>query len=304
MNSGEDSDMDRNLIHCKFVRMTIQEASRLAVSRLSDIYDEREASAIAGLIMDRLTGISKSQRLLLKAVDLEMDQQNLFGRYLNELMDARPVQYVLGEAWFGGLVFYVNEKVLIPRPETEELAAWILEDSKSRIAGTIVLDIGTGSGCIPIYLSSVRKDFRMFAGDVSEDALEIAKLNNDTHGTRVEFFRMDILGVNQVYPFASPDIIVSNPPYIPEGQRETLERHVHLFEPSLALFAPDADPIIFYKAIGNYALQHLNAGGAVFLEIHHDFAREVLNWYEKQGFSVELKKDFSGNNRMIKACRY
>ena len=163
------------------------------------------------------------------------------------------------------------------------------------------MDIGTGSGCIPVYLKRKRPDFRLLALDISEEALEIAKKNSRAHLAEVEFFLCDIVDKSNWDQLPLTDLIISNPPYIPEKLKPSLDKHVRDFEPALALFAPDADPILFYKIIGEIALLKLKPEGAVFLEIHHDHSVEIMEWYKTKGFEVILKKDLSGNNRMIKA---
>jgi release factor glutamine methyltransferase len=299
MVTGEG--MDCNLIHCKFACMTIEAANRLIIASLTEIYDEREAASISSLVMERLTGMPKSKRVLHKTDEFTIKQQESFQYYLAELTRHRPVQYVLGEAWFGTLPFYVDENVLIPRPETEELAAWLLKENAGRGPGVSVLDIGTGSGCIPVYIKKKRLDFQVMSMDISEAALEIAKKNSGMHHAEIDFILCDILDRNQWKNIPSPDLIISNPPYIPEKQKAILKKHVKDFEPALALFVPDRDPIRFYKIIGEFAIQKLKPGGAVFLEIHHDFAKDIMEWYGNSGFSLVLKKDISGNNRMITA---
>lgn len=283
--------------------MTIEEASRILISSLTEQYDEREASSISSLVMERLTGMPKSLRVQHKTDVFITRQVELFQFYLEELLKHRPVQYVLGEAWFGPFAFFVDENVLIPRPETEELVDWLLKDNLTRSQNLSILDIGTGSGCIPVYIKKKRKDFHVLALDISEAALEIAKKNSEVLGTEIEFILCDIRDPVQQEKLPFLDMIISNPPYIPEKHKKTLEKQVRDFEPSLALFVPDEDPILFYKVIGDFAIQKLKPGGFVFLEIHHDFAKDIVGWYKEKGFSLELKKDFSGNNRMIKAWR-
>jgi release factor glutamine methyltransferase len=253
--------------------------------------------------MECITGMPKGLRLLHKTELIPQIQQVLFQQYLADLMGNRPVQYVLGEAWFGALPFYVDENVLIPRPETEELVDWLLQDSSTRAPGLSLLDIGTGSGCIPVYIHTKRKDLLLMALDISETALHIAKKNSALHKATIEFLTCDIRDPASWVKIPELDLIISNPPYIPEKQKGILEKQVKDFEPSLALFVPDEDPIIFYKIIGDLAKLKLKPGGAIFLEIHHDYANDIVDWYEKNGFTLELKKDFSGNNRMIKAWR-
>jgi release factor glutamine methyltransferase len=293
--------MDCNLIHCKFASMTIEDANRLLISTLTELFDEREASSISSLVMERLTGMPKSLRILNKTGSFSLNQEELFQYYLSELMKFRPVQYVMGEAWFGPFPFFVDENVLIPRPETEELTEWLIQDTTLKESGTSVLDIGTGSGCIAVYIKKKRKDFKVAGLDISSAALEIARKNSQLNEADVDFILCDIMDTKQWSSLTSTDIIISNPPYIPLKQKEFLDKHVRDSEPSLALFAPDEDPILFYKIIGDIAKQKLLPGGVIFLEIHHDFSKEIMDWYEKNGFSLELKKDFSGKNRMIKA---
>jgi len=283
--------------------MTIDSANRLLIASLTGIYDEREAASISSMVMEHLTGMSKSERLLHKQDFLLSKQEELFNQWLQDLLKQRPVQYVLHEAWFGGLLFYVDERVLIPRPETEELTDWLIKDKVSSPKGLAVLDIGTGSGCIPVYIKRKRPDFHVLALDISEAALEIAIKNSKFHHAEVEFILCDIRDNVQWDRLPFVDIMVSNPPYIPEKLKSSLDIHVRDFEPSIALFAPDADPILFYKIIAEIASLKLRPGGSLFLEIHHDHAKEIMSWFGAKGFELILRKDFSGNNRMIKAWR-
>jgi release factor glutamine methyltransferase len=284
--------------------MTIDSANRLLIASLCGMYDDRESAAISSLVMEHLVSMSKSERLLHKSDALTASQQDLFNQYMNDLLKQRPVQYVLHEAWFGGLPFFVDERVLIPRPETEELVDWLILDEKIDKPGFTVLDIGTGSGCIPVCIKRKRQVWTVFALDISEGALEIAKKNSDLHKADIEFILCDIRDRTQWNRLPLSDLIVSNPPYIPEKLKSSLDKHVRDFEPSLALFAPDSDPILFYKIVAELALLKLKSGGVVFLEIHHDHSKDIFEWYKSKGFELELKKDFSGNNRMIKAWRH
>lgn len=287
--------------------MTIEAANRLLIASLDGLYDDRETAAICSLVMERLTGMPKGMRLTHKEDILNAGTEELYRQYLSELLGSRPVQYVLGEAWFGNLPFYVDENVLIPRPETEELVQWLLSDNPA-VAGktdsgmpVTVLDIGTGSGCIAVYIKKKRADFELRALDVSEAALDIAKKNAQIHGVDISYTLCDIRNNKQWEKIPEIDLIISNPPYIPEKQKQVLDKHVRDFEPEIALFVPDGDPILFYHLIADIAKEKLKPAGKLYLEIHHDFAGEIRNWYDRNGFSVELKKDFSGNNRMIKA---
>ncbi len=283
--------------------MTIEEANRLIISSLTGPYEEREAASISSLVMERLTGIPKSLRLLNKKNTFTTKQQELFQQWLAELLEQRPVQYVLGEAWFGPFAFYVDEHVLIPRPETEELVDWLLKDNDNGGKVRSVLDIGTGSGCIPVYIKKKRKYFNVMGLDISEEVLKIARRNSLVNDAEIGFFLCDIRDPLQREKLPDADLIISNPPYIPEKQKALLDKHVRDFEPALALFVPDEDPILFYKIIGDFAIQKMQPGGRLYMEIHHDYAKNIVEWYHEKGFSLELKKDFSGNNRMIKAWR-
>jgi release factor glutamine methyltransferase len=278
--------------------MTIESANRLLITSLTGIYDEREASAISSMVMEHLTKKSKGERLLHKQDILGAEQEDLFNKWFPDLLNQKPVQYVLQEAWFGGLPFYVDEQVLIPRPETEELVEWLLQDATGPALTT--LDIGTGSGCIPVLIKKKRPDFRLLALDISQAALDITRKNCLLHHTTVECILCDILDKTQWDLLPLTDLIISNPPYIPEKLKPSLDKHVRDFEPAIALFAPDTDPILFYKIIGEMARMKLKPGGAIFLEIHHDHAKEIMDWYQARGYTITLKKDFSGNNRMIK----
>ncbi|MDP4252240.1 MAG: peptide chain release factor N(5)-glutamine methyltransferase [Bacteroidota bacterium] len=281
--------------------MTIDEANRQLISQLGTLYDEREAAAITSMVMEKLTGMDRSLRLMHKTEALAETGLVLFQQYIGELMQHRPVQYVLGEAWFAGLKFYVNEQVLVPRPETEELVDWILADTPAPGPDFKALDIGTGSGCIPVSIGKKLPGIQMMACDISPDALQIAAKNGLDNQVTVNFFLCDIRDQASRELIPALNLIVSNPPYIPEKQRVLLDNHVKNFEPALALFVPDADPLIFYKLIGQFAQKKLLPDGKLFLEIHHDFAKEIVSWYQQNGFSVELRKDLSGKNRMIRA---
>lgn len=283
--------------------MTIEEANRWMIASLTELYDEREATSISSLVMEELTQMPKYQRVSHRKDPMTKAQENRYHQFHSQLMGHRPVQYVLGKAWFGSTAFCVNENVLIPRPETEELVDWLLQEYQFTGVEKTVLDIGTGSGCIPVTIKKKRPDFIVYALDISKEALEIAATNARLNETKITFNLCDIRDNLQWNIIPSVDIIISNPPYIPEKQKQVLEKHIRDFEPSVALFVPDADPIIFYKLIGNFALQKLTPGGRLFLEIHHDFAKAITDWYEKNGFLLELRKDFFGNNRMIKAWR-
>jgi release factor glutamine methyltransferase len=285
-----------------FAAMTMDEANRQLIASLSALYDEREAAAITSLVMEKLSGMSKSLRVLHKRDILPAGQEKLFRQYLEGLLQHRPVQYVLEEAWFAGLRFYVNEQVLIPRPETEELLNWVLETLPAALPPDFsLLDIGTGSGCIPVAIGKKRSDVRLLACDISQAALDIAQKNSRDNSVAVHFFQCDIRDSDSWEGIPPVNCIVSNPPYIPEKQKAQLDPHVRLYEPGLALFVPDQDPLLFYKLIGRFAKRKLLPAGKIFLELHHDFSGAVLDWYRGNGFRTRLRKDLPGKNRMLLA---
>ncbi|RYF87595.1 MAG: peptide chain release factor N(5)-glutamine methyltransferase, partial [Chitinophagaceae bacterium] len=246
--------------------MNLQQAQAYLINHLSRVYDSREAATMADWILVKLTGHTKVDRLIKKEELLTESQLTSLHGYVEELVAHRPVQYVLEESFFMGLEFYVDENVLVPRPETEELVDWILKDLKGREAK--VMDIGTGSGCIPVTLKSKNKSLEIIATDISNEALYVAKKNADTHRTKIRFVQHDILdrlGWDDVGMF---DVIVSNPPYIPEEDKLTMNDNVLKYEPHHALFTGGDDPFVFYKEIAAFAAKHLNKGGALYFEIH------------------------------------
>jgi release factor glutamine methyltransferase len=280
--------------------MNLQEANNFLKKELTGIYETREAATISDWVMEKLTGLTRINRLVYNDRPLsELQEKKLFG-YAGDLRRHRPVQYVLEEAHFYGLSFYVNENVLIPRPETEELVQWILEDTSRQ--SNSVLDIGTGSGCIAIALKSKNPDLVVAACDISEGAISVASKNAATNLVEVKFFSCDILEKNQSVTLGSYDIIVSNPPYIPESGKLTMMPNVLDYEPHTALFTSGKDPFIFYRAIGMAGKTNLAEGGRLYFEIHEEGAGEVTAVLEQQGYkNIILKNDLFSRPRMIRA---
>jgi release factor glutamine methyltransferase len=288
--------------HCKFAAMTIETAGRELMVSLETIYDRREAAAIANLVMEKLTGQPRSVRVLRGTEPLENEMKQLFNRFRNELLNHRPVQYVLNEAWFCGLKFFVNESVLIPRPETEELVSWVQEEIGYPEGGSL-LDIGTGSGCIAIALKRRIPALMVSACDISPAALEIASLNAMSNQTDISFCVLDILSPEVADQIPEMQYIVSNPPYIPFGDRGSLSPHVERYEPAEALFVPDGDPLLFYRAIAMAGNRKLMPGGKIFFEIHEDYAAPLSTFLSSDRFNVEIRKDILGKSRMAKLER-
>ena len=291
--------------------MTMHEAQQQLQTTLYQLYDNREATTIADWVMEHVTGLRKIDRIMHKQSPLSPDRLTLLQEYTRELLTHKPVQYVLHEAWFCGMPFYVDENVLIPRPETEELVEWVVGETGNRQSaignqrskvGTIsILDIGTGSGCIPISLKKKMPHVETYACDVSEGALAVAQKNAATQQTVVHFLSADFLDDTTWSTLPAVDIIVSNPPYIPHHNQNSMLQNVLAYEPHLALFVPNEDPLLFYHAIARFAQQKLLPGSCIFVEIHEDLGEQTKALFESKGFAAEVKKDFQGKDRMVKA---
>ena len=259
---------------------------------LTRLYDAREAKAIARLVMEDRFGLTMADVLCGKTGD-----DAVLRHIQQRLLQGEPVQYVLGVAEFGGRQFRVAPGVLIPRPETLELCQWVEEER-----GITILDIGTGSGCIACTLAAELPEAQVTAWDISEAALSVARENAKRTNVHVSFEQVDALNI----PPTSDkwDIIVSNPPYVCEQERAAMERHVLDYEPSLALFVPDDDPLLFYRAIADYARQSLTAGGSLFFEINPLYAEQLKSLLSAMSYHhIEVRDDLYGKPRMIKAQR-
>ncbi len=283
-------------------------------------YGDREAGIIADWVMERLTGQSKLNRLLRKTEQLEPSELAVYERNRDELLAGRPVQYVLGESWFGGRKFFVDERVLIPRPETEELVEWMISDASAarptpadqvltpqptrpeHAAAASILDVGTGSGCIAITLSRRLPGIAVYACDVSEGALAVADRNTEELDAAVGLMRTDFLDRTQWDGLPPVRWLVSNPPYIPLKEQASMASHVVDAEPALALFVPDDDALVFYRALGEFAGQRMGPGAVLFAEVHEGLGDEVRELLLELGAGeVILRKDLQGKDRMIKA---
>lgn len=222
----------------------------------------------------------------------------------DRLMAGEPVQYVLGEADFFGLKFKVNPAVLIPRPETEELVEWAIDWLKVRKGQPLrVLDIGTGSGCIIVTIAKKCPWAKCSALDVSAEALQIAGENAARQGVEVQFLQADFLDTRSWDALQEFDLILSNPPYIPASERSSLDERVRAFEPEMALFVPSGDPLLFYRAIGEFGKRKLAPGGAMIVECHSDWAGETQQLWQRQGWGrVALRNDLSGRPRLLFAA--
>lgn len=282
--------------------LSYQQAFYSLCKQLGKIYSDTEAAAIAHEIMEFVTGKGRLQRLVEKDNHLDERQQSLYDNAIVRLLNGEPLQYITGVQWFFGKPFQVNTSVLIPRPETEELVQWVIDEWQDKNDLTI-LDIGTGSGCIPISLKLKLPAASIAAIDVSKSALTVALQNAQQHQAEIFFLEMDFLKEDQWEKLGQFDIIASNPPYIPEQELDTLERNVRDFEPEIALFVPDTDALLFYRHIARFAKEHLSPDGAVYCELHRDYAQATQAMFEAMSYKTTLRKDMHGNDRMLRAER-
>ena len=281
--------------------MTIHEA-RLSMSNgLKAIYPEGEAGSIADWVVEYITGAKKTDRITYKDQKLDPKQEQQFAQSLQRLLSNEPVQYILNEAWFCGLKFYVDKNVLVPRPETEELVEWIITHCKFPVDELRILDIGTGSGCIPVTLKRRIRKAEVWSCDASGAALGVARRNAESLGAELRLIELDFLNKQARDNLPAFDIIVSNPPYIPVNEKETMRENVVKYEPGEALFVPDNDPLVFYKAIAEFGSTHLTPKGSIYTEIHESLGGKTIAIFEAAGYIPELKKDMQGKDRMIRS---
>ena len=281
--------------------MTIQEAKRNIIHQLKTIYEESEAENISDLVIEHLTGTKRTDRIINKEKLISGKQESQLNKYMDRLLQHEPVQYVLNEAWFNGLKFYVDKNVLIPRPETEELVEWIISDCKFPIETLSVLDIGSGSGCIPLALKKRLGKADVWSCDVSPEALRVANQNATVLGVNVKFIELDFLREEQRENLPSFDIVVSNPPYIPEKDKENMSLNVIDHEPATALFVPDDNALIFYKGIADFGKKHLTKNGIIYMEMNESFGKKISSMFQSEGYKTVIKNDMQGKERMIKA---
>lgn len=264
-------------------------------AKLAPLYAKTEANSITQLCFEQVLGFSRTDMHTKKQETLSESQLLQLHFVLKQLTTGKPVQYVLGLAHFMGMQLAVNEHVLIPRQETEELVQWIADDYNGR--KPTILDIGTGSGCIGIALSKLLQ-CQVHALDNSDEALDIAKLNNKEQGARVQF---NLLNILTEQPPGKYDVLVSNPPYVLGSAKSTLHQNVTEHEPHQALFVPDDDSLVYYRRIAQLALQMLNPGGKLYFEINEQLGSELVSLLAAVGLgNIELKQDLSGKDRMIR----
>lgn len=276
--------------------------------RLTTVYDDHEAKAVARYLLEIRYGLTMTDILCGKVETLAEEELNAL---LNRLLQGEPVQYVTGVAEFGGRRFHVEPGVLIPRPETAELCQWIIDERGERKdeRGGSILDIGTGSGCISCTLAAELPESKVTAWDISDDALRIAQENAQNIGVDICFEKVDILSISHstlLTPHSSKyNIIVSNPPYICNKERKGMEQNVLDHEPSLALFVPDEDPLLFYRAITRFAKTALQDGGNLYFEINPLYAQQLEQLMQEEGFSdIRFRYDSFGKQRFARGTFY
>ncbi|MCW3161100.1 peptide chain release factor N(5)-glutamine methyltransferase [Chryseobacterium oryctis] len=278
--------------------MTILEFKRHFKAELSEIYSDSESALLYSIFVEKIVGFNSYLQRKFLHQELLIDDEEKLSAIISELKTGKPYQYILGETEFYGMSFFVDENVLIPRPETEELLEFAIGKIKSHSSKNKtlkILDIGTGSGIIPLVLKKHFPEAEVHAIDFSENALKIAKKNSDFHQLEINFIHADYLNLDIKETF---DIIISNPPYIGIDEEVEINDSVKEFEPKMALFSPTSDALIFYRKIADDSKKYLSKGGLLFLEINQKLGKETLDLY-KDFSHAELIKDLSENDRFI-----
>ncbi len=283
--------------------MLIKNFNTYFASELLGKYSKAQIRTFFFILIEELLNLKKINYALTLDYSINRHQYKILCNALNKLKKEEPIQYILGKTEFCGLTFKVDKNVLIPRPETEELVKWIIVEAKNlqfkNNKKLSILDVGTGSGCVAISLSKLLLNVEIYAIDISKEALKIAKNNAKINNVKINFIRKDILKTNNLND--KFDIIVSNPPYIRKLEKPEINNNVLSYEPHLALFVENNDPLIFYKKIAELSENHLTKTGFLFLEINQYLSNETLEMLSKKKFkNIELKKDLFGNDRMIK----
>ncbi len=283
--------------------MLLKEYKSTFLKELSPLYDEKEIESFFYIVLEHFHNKKRIDLALNPKMEMDALQLSRWRNVLDELKKEKPIQYIIGETEFYGLSFLVNENTLIPRPETEELVEWIVVESrKLKVESLKILDIGSGSGCIAISLAKNLKNAQVFAIDVSEKALNIAKKNAEINKVNVDFICADVLKLLTFdFQLSTFDIIVSNPPYVRNLEKAEIKPNVLEYEPHLALFVDDHDALLFYRKIAQLAKENLTENGQLYFEINQYLGKETVELLENLEFkNIILKKDIYGNDRMIK----
>ncbi|NTW31904.1 MAG: peptide chain release factor N(5)-glutamine methyltransferase [Bacteroidetes bacterium] len=282
--------------------MNVKQLSEIFLIELSGLYSEQEIKSITFYAFHHILNFSRSDMLLKKEEQINDENLSFLQDILNKLKQEIPIQYVLGCAEFYGINLAVNPDVLIPRPETEELVDWIIKENNNKTVK--ILDIGTGSACIAIAIKKNILLSTVFASDISDKALIVAKENAKNNNAEIHFLNFDILNVPENIKFPDFDIIVSNPPYVTESEKKYMKNNVLKYEPYNALFVSDNDPLLFYKAVADFSLKLIKKKITLFFEINERFSSCLFDMLSEKGFSdIEVEKDINGKYRMLK-CDY
>jgi release factor glutamine methyltransferase len=279
--------------------MSLQDTKQAIKHQLGNLYDAIEMNSMVNIIIEEVTGWDALHQNIHKNDALETSQIEQLDHYVEQLLTGKPLQYIIQKAWFLGKAYFVNEAVLIPRPETEELVEWIIEYAQIINKPLSILDIGTGSGCIPISLKLAIPNAHITAIDISKEALAIAEQNAASYHTEIEWIAQDILQTKQLKD--RYDIMVSNPPYIPLREKVAMQKQVADHEPEIALFVPDQFPLIFYSKIAHIGKSALKPNGQLFFEIHYDQGEAIIALLNEMGYHAELRQDIFGKDRMVRA---
>ena len=287
--------------------MLLREIKNIFHKELDTLYGKEEVTSFFYLLIEHYFDLERFILAIQSDLVIDKKQETLIFNALSELKLEKPIQQIMGVAHFMDLDFKVNEHVLIPRPETEELVRWILDDVKDVKKPLTILDMGTGSGCIPVTLNKLLPNARVYGLDVSLEALDVARENNKNHKASVEFLYADILNLGANVDIQEDvlkqrfDIIVSNPPYVRELEKAAMRKNVLDYEPNLALFVSDENPLQFYSEIVSYASKHLKEKGCLYLEINQYLGEEMVELLKRYDFhTIKLKQDMFGNDRMLK----
>jgi release factor glutamine methyltransferase len=279
--------------------MTLLTLKQQFKTELAGQYENIELSSLLSILFEHITGWNQINQVVNKDENLTQSHIDALQNALKELKEGRPIQYITGKAWFMGNNLLVNENVLIPRPETEELVDWITEYATIIDKPLQIMDIGTGSGCIAISLKLALPNCMVAGLDISEEALAVAKENAKQLNAEISWMQENIL--DTTYLPNKFDIIVSNPPYIPFKENVNMQVQVKNFEPSIALFVTNEDPLIFYRTIARLGKQYLNPNGQLFFEMHYDQGKALLALFDEMGYHAELRQDMFGKDRMLRA---
>lgn len=279
--------------------MRLNDIKQALKKQLADQYESVELGPILSILIEHVTGWDQVQQVIHKDNTISAAQELAFETAATALLAGRPIQYITGTTWFMGEPYNVNEQVLIPRPETEELVDWVIEYAAIKGKALRILDIGTGSGCIAIALKKALPEAIVSGIDISTGAIKIAAANAAALKADIEWIALDIL--NTAFLPDQYDVIVSNPPYIPMQEMKNMELQVTDHEPNIALFVPDKDPLMFYRTIARLAKLHLSTNGQLFFEIHYDQGDAMITLLDEMHFHAELRTDMFGKDRMVRA---